>query len=97
MDTPASKKFTLKLGTGFQHAKLTNSTGSRKSFQSIADGPVYDKNKNLTAEKHEKIKIWTNHFGELIKYATGNSRCADKWENLIPSDCDYYPECDNSI
>ncbi|OMJ20897.1 hypothetical protein AYI70_g3802, partial [Smittium culicis] len=29
MDTPASKKFTLKLGTGFQHAKVTNSTGSR--------------------------------------------------------------------
>ncbi|OMJ16893.1 hypothetical protein AYI70_g6309 [Smittium culicis] len=29
MDTPASKNFTLKLGTGFQHAKATNSTWSR--------------------------------------------------------------------
>ncbi|OMJ12282.1 RNA-directed DNA polymerase from mobile element jockey [Smittium culicis] len=29
MDTPASIKFTLKLGTGFQHAKVTYSTGSR--------------------------------------------------------------------
>ncbi|OMJ16977.1 RNA-directed DNA polymerase from mobile element jockey, partial [Smittium culicis] len=196
MDTPASKKITLKLGTGFQHAKVTNSTGSRynkstvgrmidhiyyaglssgpnwctanrfldlsdhmpiaaqwkldalevpakkskinakklllaennfvshnrftvladtemdlnehcaglidtvwdqsarleqrfeisfelkksntgKSFQSIADGPVYDKNKNLITEKHEKTKIWTNHFGELAKDTTGNSRCAD--------------------
>ncbi|OMJ18381.1 hypothetical protein AYI69_g7051, partial [Smittium culicis] len=28
MDTPASKKFALKLGTGFQHAKVSNSTGS---------------------------------------------------------------------
>ncbi|OMJ15458.1 RNA-directed DNA polymerase from mobile element jockey [Smittium culicis] len=128
MDTPASKKFTLKLGTGFQHAKVTNSTGSRlnsrpnwctanrfldlsdhmpiaaqcildalESFQSIADGPVYDKNKNLTTEKQEKIKFWTNHFGELAKDTTGNSRTADKWQNLISSDCDYYPECDNTI
>ncbi|OMJ12941.1 Transposon TX1 protein [Smittium culicis] len=68
-----------------------------KSFKSIADGPVYDKNKNLTTEKQEKIKIWTNHFGELAKDATGNSRCSNKWENLIIRDCDYYPECDNSI
>ncbi|OMJ29037.1 hypothetical protein AYI69_g1473 [Smittium culicis] len=29
MDTPATKNFSLKLGTGFQHAKVTNSTGSR--------------------------------------------------------------------
>ncbi|OMJ25546.1 RNA-directed DNA polymerase from mobile element jockey [Smittium culicis] len=27
----------------------------------------------------------------------GNDRLTDKWENLIPVDCDYYPECDNSI
>ncbi|OMJ14879.1 hypothetical protein AYI70_g7626 [Smittium culicis] len=92
MDTPASTKFTLKLGTGFQHAKVTNSTGS-----SIADGPVYDKNKNLTTEKHEKIKIWTNHFGELAKDATGNSRCSNKWEIVINTDTDYYPECDSTI
>ncbi|OMJ13902.1 hypothetical protein AYI69_g8803, partial [Smittium culicis] len=68
-----------------------------KSFQSIADGPVYDKNKNLCTEKYEKIKIWTNHFSELAKDATGNSRTTDKWENLTSSDCDYYPECDSSI
>ncbi|OMJ11865.1 RNA-directed DNA polymerase from mobile element jockey, partial [Smittium culicis] len=68
-----------------------------KSFQSIADGPVYDKNKNLITEKHEKIKIWTNHFGDLAKDTTGNSRSADKWENPISSDCDYYPDCDSSV
>ncbi|OMJ18674.1 hypothetical protein AYI70_g5218, partial [Smittium culicis] len=68
-----------------------------KSFQSIADGPVYDKFKNLTTEKQEKIKIWTNHFGELAKDATGNSRCSNKWENLINTDTDYYQECDNTI
>ncbi|OMJ11437.1 LINE-1 reverse transcriptase-like protein [Smittium culicis] len=68
-----------------------------KSFQIIADGPVYDKNKNLITEKHEKIKIWTNHFGDLAKDTTGNSRTTDKWANLISSDCDYYPECDSTI
>ncbi|OMJ11163.1 hypothetical protein AYI70_g9895 [Smittium culicis] len=31
------------------------------------------------------------------KDATGNSRSTDKWENLISSDCDYYPECDSTI
>ncbi|OMJ14852.1 hypothetical protein AYI70_g7637 [Smittium culicis] len=31
------------------------------------------------------------------KDATGNSRPTDKWENLISSDCDYYPECDSTI
>ncbi|OMJ15236.1 hypothetical protein AYI69_g8267, partial [Smittium culicis] len=67
------------------------------SFQNIADGPVYDKKKNLCTEKLEKIKIWTNHFSELAKDTTGNSRCADKWENLISSDCDYYPECESTI
>ncbi|OMJ09478.1 hypothetical protein AYI69_g10646 [Smittium culicis] len=49
-----------------------------KSLQSIADGPVYDKNKNLMTEKQNKTKIWTNHFGELAKDTTGNSRSADK-------------------
>ncbi|OMJ16404.1 hypothetical protein AYI70_g6625 [Smittium culicis] len=28
---------------------------------------------------------------------TGNSRSDYKWENLISSDCDYYPECDNTM
>ncbi|OMJ15030.1 hypothetical protein AYI70_g7531 [Smittium culicis] len=35
MDTPASKKFTLKLGTGFQHAKVSNSTGSRYNKSTV--------------------------------------------------------------
>ncbi|OMJ12972.1 hypothetical protein AYI69_g9191 [Smittium culicis] len=35
MDTPASKKFTLKLGTGFQNAKVTNSTGSRYNKNTV--------------------------------------------------------------
>ncbi|OMJ23375.1 hypothetical protein AYI69_g5013 [Smittium culicis] len=43
------------------------------------------------------MKIWANHFGELAKETTGNSRTTDKWENLISSDCDYYPESDSAI
>ncbi|OMJ13361.1 hypothetical protein AYI70_g8545 [Smittium culicis] len=35
MDTPASKKFTLKLGNCFQHAKVANSTGSRHSKNTV--------------------------------------------------------------
>ncbi|OMJ27368.1 hypothetical protein AYI69_g3194, partial [Smittium culicis] len=35
MDPPASKKFALKLGTGFQHAKVTNSTGSRYNKNTV--------------------------------------------------------------
>ncbi|OMJ08368.1 hypothetical protein AYI70_g3775 [Smittium culicis] len=46
---------------------------TEKSFKNFADDPVYDKYKNLIIEKHEKIKIWTDHFGELAKDATGNS------------------------
>ncbi|OMJ10440.1 Transposon TX1 protein [Smittium culicis] len=68
-----------------------------ESFKNIAYGPVYNKNKNFITDKINKIKIWANHFGELALDATGNSRSTDKWENLIISDCDYYPECDNSI
>ncbi|OMJ10489.1 hypothetical protein AYI70_g10294, partial [Smittium culicis] len=48
-----------------------------KSFQSIADGPVYDKYKNLTTEKHEKIEIWANNFGELALETTWNNRSTD--------------------
>ncbi|OMJ20596.1 hypothetical protein AYI70_g4007 [Smittium culicis] len=40
---------------------------------------------------------WTEKFGDLAKETTGNSRCVDKWENLISIDCDYYPECDIDI
>ncbi|OMJ16070.1 Transposon TX1 uncharacterized [Smittium culicis] len=125
METPASKKFALKLGTGFQHAKVDNSTGSRyikntvgqmidhvyyaglnsrpnwctanRYLDLIADGPVYDKSKNLSTEKHEKLKVWTNHFDDLAKDTTGSRRTTDKWENLISNDCDYFPECDSSI
>ncbi|OMJ14847.1 Transposon TX1 uncharacterized [Smittium culicis] len=68
-----------------------------KSFQNIADSPVYDKNKNLITNKPNKIKIWANHFCELALDTTGNSQSSDKWENLIAIDCDYYPECDYSI
>ncbi|OMJ17972.1 hypothetical protein AYI69_g7220, partial [Smittium culicis] len=70
---------------------------TRKSFQNIADGPVYDKNKILISDKTNKIKIWANHFGGLALDTTGNSRSSDKWENLISSDSDYYPECDSTI
>ncbi|OMJ28227.1 RNA-directed DNA polymerase from mobile element jockey [Smittium culicis] len=44
-------------------------------------------------KKIEKLE----HFGDLSKDTTGNSRCVDKWENLISIDCDYYPECDIDI
>ncbi|OMJ12086.1 hypothetical protein AYI69_g9568 [Smittium culicis] len=35
MDTPTSKKFLIKLGTGFQHEKVTNSTGSRYNKNTV--------------------------------------------------------------
>ncbi|OMJ21968.1 hypothetical protein AYI69_g5594, partial [Smittium culicis] len=70
---------------------------TRKSFQSIADDPVYNSKKILIIEKQSKIKIWRNHFGELAKDTTGNSRSSDKWEKLIPIYIDYYPECDSTI
>ncbi|OMJ18526.1 hypothetical protein AYI70_g5314 [Smittium culicis] len=68
-----------------------------KSFKSIADGPVYDKNNILITEKQNKMKIWANQFGKLALDTTGNSQSTDKWENLISIDCYYYPECDSSI
>ncbi|OMJ25129.1 LINE-1 reverse transcriptase-like protein [Smittium culicis] len=68
-----------------------------KSFQSIADGPVYDKNKNITTQKLNKMKILANHFDELAKDTTENIRTTDKWGNLISVDCDYYIECDSTI
>ncbi|OMJ09028.1 RNA-directed DNA polymerase from mobile element jockey, partial [Smittium culicis] len=43
------------------------------------------------------MEIWTNHLGELTKDTTRNSQSADKWEKIIPIDCDYNSETDNSI
>ncbi|OLY80827.1 hypothetical protein AYI68_g5073, partial [Smittium mucronatum] len=36
-------------------------------------------------------------FGELANGSTGNSRSATKWESLLITDCNYFPECDTSI
>ncbi|OLY81770.1 Retrovirus-related Pol polyprotein from type-2 retrotransposable element R2DM [Smittium mucronatum] len=46
-----------------------------------------------------KAKRWicNNHFGELANDSTGNSRSATKWESLLITDCDYFPECDTNI
>ncbi|OLY79098.1 hypothetical protein AYI68_g6841, partial [Smittium mucronatum] len=67
------------------------------TLRSISDGPVYDKNKNIITEKNKKLQIWNNHFGELANDSTGNSRSATKWESLLNTDCDYFPECDTNI
>ncbi|OMJ26387.1 LINE-1 reverse transcriptase-like protein [Smittium culicis] len=120
MDTPESKNFTLKLGTGFRDAKKfptrkkpqknrRSDSGQRfeillalyqiihwKIVPKHRRWPRYNKYKNLITEKHKKIKIWTNHFGELSNDTTGNSRSDNKCENLINTDTDYYPECDNT-
>ncbi|OMJ13514.1 hypothetical protein AYI70_g8447, partial [Smittium culicis] len=58
---------------------------------------MYDKIKILITQKKEKELIWENNLRELAKITTWNSRSTDKWENLICSDCDYYPECDSTI
>ncbi|OLY83842.1 hypothetical protein AYI68_g2009 [Smittium mucronatum] len=67
------------------------------TFRSISDGPVYDKNKNIIIEKNKKLEIWNNHFGELANDSTGNSRSSTKWESLLITDGNYFPECDTSI
>ncbi|OMJ29256.1 hypothetical protein AYI69_g1251 [Smittium culicis] len=161
METPASKKFALKLGTGFQHAKVDNSTGSRyikntvgrmidhiyyaglnsrpnwctaNRYLDLSDHMLITAQWNLDAleadrkvqhdKRHKKIggqilnndskfywryiKSYTGksfqsiadspvYDKKLAKDTTGNSRSADKWENLISSDCDYYPEFDSTI
>ncbi|OMJ13841.1 hypothetical protein AYI70_g8260 [Smittium culicis] len=94
MDTPASKKFTLKLGTGFQHAKVTNSTGSRPLPPHADHSAVYIGCSRGTGKKIINQREKTNIYSKDI---TGNSQSADKWENPISRDCDYYPECDNTI
>ncbi|OLY80256.1 LINE-1 reverse transcriptase-like protein [Smittium mucronatum] len=39
------------------------------------------------------MNIWTNHFSELVKEKTGNSRCPSKWEALLANSIDYIFEC----
>ncbi|OMJ20951.1 LINE-1 reverse transcriptase-like protein [Smittium culicis] len=41
--------------------------------------------------------IWKNHFEDLAKDTSGNSRSSDKWQALLSEDQDYFPECDHSI
>ncbi|OMJ15010.1 hypothetical protein AYI69_g8354, partial [Smittium culicis] len=39
--------------------------------------------------------VWDQYTSFGSHDASGESR--NTWENLISSDCDYYPECDSSI
>ncbi|OMJ08903.1 Retrovirus-related Pol polyprotein from type-1 retrotransposable element R2, partial [Smittium culicis] len=98
MDTNAAKKFILKTGAGLQRAKPTKSTDSR--WNQGKTGRMIDHifySGTLGREKEE----WNFDSFEVqakkIKDTTGNSRSADKWENIIQIDYDYYPECDNFI
>ncbi|OLY78439.1 hypothetical protein AYI68_g7510, partial [Smittium mucronatum] len=58
---------------------------------------MYDKNKNIIAEKNKKLEIRNNYFGELANDSTGNTQSATKWESLLITDCNYFPECDTNI
>ncbi|OMJ26654.1 hypothetical protein AYI69_g3937 [Smittium culicis] len=67
-----------------------------------ADGVPSEVWKLVTAEPSpisplDKLILKIINLIELANETIGNSRCADKWENLISSDCDYYPECDSTI
>ncbi|OLY80305.1 hypothetical protein AYI68_g5607 [Smittium mucronatum] len=64
---------------------------------SVANGPIYDKYKKLVIETTEKINIWNNHIKELAKDSNGNSRNPEKWESIAPIECDYFPDCDESV
>ncbi|OMJ20070.1 hypothetical protein AYI70_g4343, partial [Smittium culicis] len=67
------------------------------TFHSVSNGPVYDLEKNLITENQNKLEIWNQHFSDLAKDTTGNSRDPSKWQALLSDDSDYYPECDQSI
>ncbi|OMJ15429.1 hypothetical protein AYI70_g7278 [Smittium culicis] len=67
------------------------------TFHSVSNGPVYDLDKNLITGNEKKLEILNQHFSDLAKDATGNSRDPSKWQALLSDDSDYYPECDQSI
>ncbi|OMJ24705.1 RNA-directed DNA polymerase from mobile element jockey, partial [Smittium culicis] len=60
---------------------------------SLIDGPIYNNDNKLITDTNAKAEVWATHFEELAKDSTGNSRSADKWENIgtIPA---VFPECD---
>ncbi|OMJ20553.1 hypothetical protein AYI69_g6165, partial [Smittium culicis] len=67
------------------------------TLHSVSNGPVYDLDKNLITENENKLEIWNQHFSDLAKDTTGNSRDPSKWQALLSDDSDYFPECDYSI
>ncbi|OMJ14102.1 hypothetical protein AYI70_g8097 [Smittium culicis] len=68
-----------------------------QSAHIVSNGPVYDLDKNLITENQNKLEVWNQHFSDLAKDTTGNSRDPSKWQVLLSDDSDYYPECDQSI
>ncbi|OMJ13249.1 hypothetical protein AYI69_g9066, partial [Smittium culicis] len=97
MDTPASKKFAMKLGTGFQNAKVTNSTGSRYNKNTVSRmidhiycAGLSSRPNWCTANRYFDL---SDHMPITAQWTLDTL----KWENLISSDCDYYPECDSSV
>ncbi|OMJ10422.1 hypothetical protein AYI70_g10339, partial [Smittium culicis] len=60
---------------------------------SLIYGPVYNNGHKLITDTDSKSKVWDTHFEELAKDSTGNSRSADKWEN-IRKIAAVFPECD---
>ncbi|OMJ26741.1 Transposon TX1 uncharacterized [Smittium culicis] len=96
MDTPASKKFALKIGTGFQYAKDTISTGSRYNKNTM--GRMID---HIYYAGLNRRPNWStvNHYLDLSDHTPITAQWtldALEWETLISSDCDYYPECDST-
>ncbi|OMH84198.1 hypothetical protein AX774_g2289 [Zancudomyces culisetae] len=52
---------------------------NRRGMSSANSGPVHDKQEELVTEEDAMKRIWANHFGDLAKDYTGNSRDPTKW------------------
>ncbi|OMJ17877.1 hypothetical protein AYI69_g7263 [Smittium culicis] len=52
------------------------------TFHSVSNGPVYDLDKNLITENEKKLEIWNQHFSDLAKDTTGNSRDPSNWADI---------------
>ncbi|PVU97865.1 hypothetical protein BB561_000292 [Smittium simulii] len=60
-------------------------TAARRFKAATIDGPVLNVNNNLVTNLNEKAKLWANHFEQLAKDTTGNSRKCDQptsWDKI---------------
>ncbi|OMJ22106.1 hypothetical protein AYI70_g3076 [Smittium culicis] len=113
MDTPASKMFIMKLGTGFKHAKMSNSTGSRYNKNTVFQiiDHIYYAGLNSRPNWSDTEMGLNELCAGLIDTVWNQSARPAIWskklletagpttslENLISNKCEYYPECDTTI